>query len=420
MQNLADIVYNHLMSLFYRQYSAVFAKKIQSPYVHILFGARQTGKSTLIKSLLPAGAKTINLADPAERVRFTASPGLFSEVCKGLRHDEGVAYVFVDEAQTVPSIFDAVQSLYDADKDRYRFILCGSSARKLRMSGANLLPGRSIRHILHPLVNPEYGSEQKSESEYFPWRGVESRMVFGDLPGIAAEADDVIKADLLKTYALSYLEEEIRRETLVKDFGQFLRFLKFAAADSGGIVNFSSISRESGVSSSTVKQYYQLLEDMFVGFMVGAFSGSSRKSALSSPRFFIFDNGVRNAAAGLPLTADTVNADPGHLFEHWIGCQLWRMLSYDGSGRLSYYRTSDGAEVDFVIERGSEVLPIEVKWTDHPSIRDARHLRSFIKEHEPICRRGIVVSRCPHRLSLEDSIVGIPWWELQAELFGQT
>ncbi|MCE1195329.1 ATP-binding protein [bacterium] len=404
------------MPVFYRQYASVFAKKMQSPYVHILFGARQTGKSTLVKSLLPADAKTIDLADPAERARFTASPGLFSEVCRGLRPKEGGAYVFVDEAQTVPAIFDAVQSLYDSDKDRYRFILCGSSARKLRVSGANLLPGRSIRHILHPLVNAEYGSVQNGESGYFPWRGIESRVVFGDLPGIALEADEAIKADLLRTYALSYLEEEIRRETLVKDWGQFLRFLKFAAGGSGEIVNFSSISRESGVGASTVKQYYQLLEDMFVGFTVGAFSGSSRKSALSSPRFFIFDNGVRNAAAGLPLTIDTVNADPGLLFEHWVGCQLWRILSYDGAGRLSYYRTSDGAEVDFVIERDDEVLPIEVKWTDHPSMRDARHLRTFIVEHGSTCRRGIVVSRCPHRLALDENIEGIPWWEIQSAI----
>jgi uncharacterized protein len=400
------------MPVLYRQYSAIFASKMGSPYVHILFGARQTGKSTLIRSLLPPDAKTINLADPAERARFAASPGLFAEVCKALRPREGEAYVFVDEAQTVPSIFDSVQSLYDVDKERYRFILCGSSARKLRTTGANLLPGRSIRHILHPLVNAEYGPEQGGDDGHFPWRGIESRMVFGDLPGIAREADETMKADLLKTYATSYLEEEIRRETLVKDWGQFLRFLRFAAGDSGGIVNFSSISRESGVSAATVKQYYQLLEDMFVGFSVGAFSGSARKSALSSPRFFIFDNGVRNAAAGLPLTADTVNADPGRLFEHWVGCQLWRKLSYEGSGRLSYYRTSDGAEIDFVLELADEILPVEVKWTERPSTRDTRHLRTFIKEHGPACKRGIVVSRCPHHLALDENIEGIPWWEL--------
>ena len=237
-------------------------------------------------------------------------------------------------------------------------------------------------------------------------------MVFGDLPGIALEDDEAMKADLLKTYATSYLEEEIRRETLVKDWGQFLRFLRFAAGDSGGIVNFSSISRESGLGVATIKQYYQHLEDMFVGFSVGAFSGSVRKSALSSSRFFIFDNGVRNAAAGLPLTADTANADPGRLFEHWVGCQLWRKLSYEGLGRLSYYRTSDGAKIDFILELADKVLPIEVKWTEHPSTHDIRHLRTFIKEQGPACKRGIVVSRCPHRLALDENIEGIPWWEL--------
>jgi len=207
----------------------------------------------------------------------------------------------------------------------------------LRTTGANLLPGRSIRHILHPLIN---------------------------------------------------------------------------AGDSGGIVNFSAVSRESGVKAAIVKNYYQLLEDMFVGFSVNAFSGSPRKSALSSPRFFIFDNGVRNAAAGLPLTIDTVNADPGRLFEHWVGCQLWRKLSYERSGTLSYFRTTDGAEIDFIIESGDEILPIEVKWTESPSAHDARHLRTFIKENQARAKRGIIVSRCPHRMALDENITAIPWWQL--------
>ena len=230
--------------------------------------------------------------------------------------------MFVDEAQTVPAIFDAVQFLYDQDKERYRFILCGSSARRLSQTGANVLPGRSIRHILHPLVDAEYtrdsshGSQphndpKETEPEYFPWRSLESRLVFGDLPGIAMADDEAIKSDLLKTYAISHLEEEIRRETIIKEWSHFLRFLRCASSASGDIVNLSAISRESGVKAAQVKNYYQLLEDMFIGFTVSAFSGSARKSALSSPRFFFFDNGIRNAAAGLPLTIDTVNADPG-------------------------------------------------------------------------------------------------------------
>uniref|UniRef100_A0A7C3E887 ATP-binding protein n=1 Tax=Gracilinema caldarium TaxID=215591 RepID=A0A7C3E887_9SPIR len=280
----------------------------------------------------------------------------------------GGAIIYIDEAQTVPALFDAVQHLFDSDKERWKFILCGSSARRLRTSEANLLPGRSMRHILYPLIQEEYeGDTQRDIPESsrivsldhidepscppFPRRSLENRLVFGDLPGIALLDNDTDRADLLESYATAYLEEEIRRETLVRDWGHFLRFLKFAAGESGRIINLANVSRETGVSSQTLKGYYQLLEDMFVGFFVPPFTGSKRKSVLTSPRFFFFDLGVRNAAAGIPLVEATVNAIAGSLFEQWVGTQLWRRLAYSKSGSLSYYRTTDGAEVDFIIEK---------------------------------------------------------------------
>jgi hypothetical protein len=159
-----------------------------------------------------------------------------------------------------------------------------------------------------------------------------------------------------------------------------------------------------------VKAYYQLLEDMFIGFTVSAFSGSNRKSALSSPRFFFFDLGVRNAAAGIPLTEDSVNAMPGPLFEQWVGCQLWRRLSYGATGTLGYFRTSDGAEVDFILDTRDELIPIEVKWTENPGVKDARHLKSFMAAHKDRCTQGYIVSRCPHALAIEENIKAIPWF----------
>ena len=411
----------------YRLFASTLAAKLAKPFVHILFGARQTGKSTLLRGLLPQDTVILDLSDPQERARFAANPGLLIDLCHALPDREGGYPVFIDEAQMVSALFDAVQSLYDSDKERYRFILCGSSARKLRSSGANLLPGRSIRYALFPLVDEEYEptpgrppaagrkrlvqlQEPNRTPARFPARSIESRLVFGDLPGVALLESDEDRRDILTTYATAYLEEEIRRETVVKDWGYFLRFLKFSAGDSGGIVNLSAISRETGISSQTVKAYYQLLEDMFVGFVVPAFSGSSRKSALSSPRFFYFDNGVRNAAAKIPLTEGSVNAAPGPLFEHWVAGQLWRKLAYDGSGTLSYYRTSDGAEVDFIVKRGDTLYPIEVKWSENPTAKDARHLRAFIRDNERSCPGGVIVSRCPHILDLGDSVTAIPWW----------
>ena len=142
-----------------RFYGPILKAKIEKPFVHLIFGARQTGKSTLVKSILPSEAQIIDLSDPRERMRFATDPGLFIDVCRSLPSEQGPSWVFVDEAQTVPSIFDAVQSLYDKNKERFRFILCGSSARRLRAQSANLLPGRSVRHLLHPLLTSEYAME---------------------------------------------------------------------------------------------------------------------------------------------------------------------------------------------------------------------------------------------------------------------
>ena len=429
------------MKHYYRHFETTFGARIQRPWVHILFGARQTGKSTLIRNVLPAEAYIVNLADPAERAAYASHPEELIRLCRSMpkRHEPWT--VFIDEAQAVPDIFNAVQVLFDEDHDRYRFVLCGSSARKLRTSGANLLPGRSIKYSLYPLTTPEYrqievaglpvgsilasGSllpalqpepalreQPKATDEPFPFRSLDDRLLFGDLPGIASIDQNDDRRDLLKTYVTAHLEEEVRRETLLRDWGVFLRFLELAAAESGGILNLQALSRESGLSASTIRSHYQLLEDMFMGFMLPAYSGSSRKSVLSSPRFFFFDLGIRNAAAGLALTPDAVHANPGPLFEQWVGIELYKRLKYLGDGQLSYFRTSGGAEVDFIIERHGKAVPLEVKWTENPSLKDARHLVSFMKDHPEKADHGYILCRCSHPLALSDTITAIPWWAL--------
>jgi predicted AAA+ superfamily ATPase len=233
--------------------------------------------------------------------------------------------------------------------------------------------------------------------------------VFGELPGIAA-ANDRDRVALLRSYAAAHLEEEIRREALVKDWAAFLRFLQLAARESGQVVNHAAISRDAGVSQPTVKSHYQLLEDMFVGFSVTAWSKSPRKNVLSTSRFFLFDIGVRHAAAGLQVARSTVQADPGSVFEQWVGIELWKRLQYRGRGTLHYMRTKDGSEVDFVIEDAGKVTPIEVKWTDRPRAGDCRHLRTFLDEHRTTAKEGFVVCRCPRPMRIEDRITALPWW----------
>jgi len=288
--------------------------KLNRPYVHLLFGARQTGKSTLLNGMIPEDALRFNLADPLERSRHLANPGEFAQACRSLPANKSGQFVFVDEAQSAPAIFDAVQALYDADKTRWRFVLCGSSARKLRRTGANLLPGRSLVHHLFPLTlaeqpAPETKMPHATSPLPFPWGegtaehpfpawDLLTRLAYGALPGIVT-ADPQDRPDLLKAYAFIHLEEEIRREALVKDWGAFVRFLQLAAAESGQILNYSNLAQETGLSQLTVKSHYQLLEDMFVGIRVPAYAKSPRKNLLSTPKFIFFDLGVRHAAAGL-------------------------------------------------------------------------------------------------------------------------
>jgi len=363
---------------------------------------------------------------PAGADAAPGSPGAFAEDCRSLPADQKGQFVFVDEAQSVPSIFDAVQHLYDSDKTRWRFVLCGSSARKLRRIGANLLPGRSFYHRLHPLTLAEHPAEvppiryavsplpfpwgqgQKPERP-FPPSDLLTRLAFGELPGVVA-APESDRAELLRAFAFVHLEEEIRREALVKDWGAFVRFLQLAAAESGQLVNFAAISQESGVSQPTVKSYYQLLEDMFVGIRIEAFSRSSRKVLLSTPKFLFFDLGVRHAAAGLTATPDVVKVNPGPFFEQWVGLELWKRLQYLGEGKLYHLRTKDGAEVDFIIERGGTLTPIEVKWSDKPSVQDARHLLTFLGEHPKQAKQGYIVCRGSRPAQIHDRITALPWF----------
>jgi uncharacterized protein len=406
-----------------RWYRPRLETQIGKPFVQVLFGARQTGKTTLLNQLLPHASLRLNLADPEERTRLLADPGLFRKECEAVPTKGGPAIVYVDEAQAVPAVFDAVQVLYDLNRDRWRFVLCGSSARKLRKTGANLLPGRCMMHRLFPLVLAERPPQSEEGStprrpliplpddvelrSLFPPAGLEERLAYGELPGIVLlDCED--RQAVLRSYVTAHLEEEVRREALVRDWGAFVNFLRLAARESGGIVNFAAISKEVGLSQPTVKSYYQLLEDMFIGFPVPVYSKSPRKNLLSTPRFLLFDLGIQHAATGVRPEPNVVRANPGRYFENWVGIEIWKRLQYAGAGRLSYFRTKDGAEVDYVVELPDRTLAIEVKWTDRPSLRDVTSLVMFLRDH-PWVREGYVVCRCPRPLRLNRSIIALPW-----------
>ncbi|MGH8138802.1 MAG: ATP-binding protein [Steroidobacteraceae bacterium] len=408
----------------YRWLRDPLASRLTKPFVHVLFGARQTGKTTLLRELLSSPSLAFNLADPAERNHLLADIGAFSRACRALPAQRQPHFVFVDEAQTVPAVFDAVQSLYDQDKKRWRFVLCGSSARKLRLSGANLLPGRSLQHRLFPLTLAERPADEPPPkgarsplpfpplgdgAKMFPTADLMERLAFGDLPGIVLLADED-RAELLRGYVVAHLEEEIRREALVRDWGAFLRFLQFAAAESGEVVNYARIADDVGIAPVTVRSYFQLLEDIFVGFTVPGYSRSPRKNLTSTPRFFMFDLGIRHAAAGLTPSREIVKTDPGRYFEQWVGIELWKRLGYLGKGRLHHLRSKDGAEIDFLVEIDGDVIPIEAKWTERPKRDDARHVLKFLAERPKSSTFGFVVCRVPRPELLDERVMAIPWF----------
>jgi predicted AAA+ superfamily ATPase len=241
----------------------------------------------------------------------------------------------------------------------------------------------------------------------FPPAGLEERLAYGELPGIVLLSEED-RRPVLRSYVTVHLEEEIRREALVRDWGAFVNFLRLAARESGQIVNIAAISRDVGLSQPTIKSYYQLLEDMFIGFTVPAFSKSPRRNLLSTPRFLFVDLGIQHAACGVTPDLNVVRANPGRYFEQWIGIEIWKRLQYLGSGQLSYFRTKDGAEVDYIVELEDRSMAIEVKWTDRPSLQDVPSLVSFLRDH-PNVAEGYVICRCPRPARLSRSIVALPW-----------
>lgn len=400
--------------------------------VRLLFGARQTGKTELLRHLLAgSGARFFDLQSSAERRRFEADPGAFAREVRAL--PGSVRVVVVDEIQKVPALLDEVQGLYDTSPRRWQFYLTGSSARQLRTRSANLLPGRSHAYRLYPVCAwevaatpavepalPAPGRRQRRRrgagpsddprtAPPFPPQTLTRVLRLGSLPGIRAEGTATAEATLA-AYAEHYLEEEIRREALVRDLGPFAVFLQLAATESGRQVNVARLSQESGVPASTIKSYYQVLVDTFVGHWMTIYRGRTRKRLLTTPRFYLFDIGVRNAAAELAMPRRIPDELGGGLLEQLVAQELIARAVYSGRGhRVSFWRTSYGVEVDFVWEAPREDVPIEVKWTARPRPVDARHLETFLDEFPRRARRGLLVCRCPEPQQLTKRVRAIPW-----------
>jgi predicted AAA+ superfamily ATPase len=375
----------------------VILKKGQSV---LIFGARQTGKTTLALSF-PID-KTISLVNFEVSQRFDRHPEVFIQEIRAFHKKiNKIPLVCCDEIQKLPKLFDAIQ--YLIDEKIAQFILTGSSARKIRQdSEINLLPGRVITFFMDPLSLLELPKTELKLNQL---------LMYGSMPGILTQEDNADKEQQLMAYSQIYLEEEVKAEALVKNLNNFSEFLELAALDAGNSVNFSKLSQQIAISHTTIKTYYQILEDCLITYRVPAYLNSPTKRRLTkAPKYLFFDLGVRRLCA-----KEFVSNQPellGRYLEQLVGLELIRhQHQKQALMKLYYWRDHNGAEVDYVIKLNRKVIPIEVKLSSTPTLKMAKHLLTFIEEHHE-ADKGYIICCCPEPMLLHDKIMALPWQQL--------
>ena len=332
-----------------------------------LFGARQTGKSTILRKEFPKSV-FIDLLDSELRMRFKRRPSLLYEM---LKDKESNTIVVIDEIPEVPELLNEVHRLI-SEKDII-FVLCGSSVRKLKRKGYNTLGGRAYPCHFYPLTSNEITDFD-----------LDRALTYGLLPTHYLAKNP---KRLLAAYVDVYLKEEIQEEALARNLTGFHRFLEIAALTNGEIVNYANIASECGVSAQTIKSYFGILEDTLVGYMIPAYTKVMKRRLVQAPRFYFFDVGLTNHL----LHRDAlVRGTPeyGHAFEHFIIMELIAYIGYNHKEeQLSYWRTHTGFEVDVVI--GNAKLAIEIKSADEIAKRHMKGLKSLGDDY-PDCRKIIV------------------------------
>jgi uncharacterized protein len=330
-----------------------------------LFGARQTGKSTLLHQRFPH-ARFVDLLAADTFRELSAAPERLRQSLTGRE-----TLIVVDEVQKLPSLLDEVHLLIERNK-RLRVVLTGSSARKLRRGGVNLLAGRAWTRYLYPLVWPEYGPDNLIRV-----------LATGAIPSVL---DSPRPWDDLREYVGVYLAEEIRAEALTRSIEAFSRFLSVAALMNGEQLDFTSVGSDAQVPPRTVREFFTVLEDTLVGYMLPPYRRTRKRKAVATSKFYFFDVGVAHAAQGVTEVVPGTGAF-GRALEHLVANELRAYLSYRGSAlEITYYRSRSQIEVDFVI---GDRVGIEVKASGQVSERDAKPLHA-LGEDAPIDTKIIV------------------------------
>jgi predicted AAA+ superfamily ATPase len=332
---------------------------------YFLFGPRGAGKSTLLASAFKdRDPLVLDFLDLELVDELSLNPKRFVDRIEASK----ASIVIVDEVQKLPRMLEYVHSLIE--KKRIQFVLTGSSARRLKQKGTNLLAGRALVRELFPFSTFELGDQFD----------LTKALQRGGLPEAYLAPTDTEAADYLRAYTLTYLEKEIQQEQWVRNLDPFRRFLSIAAQMNGKIINRASIARDVGVDDMTIASYFEILEDTYIGFHLPAFDRSLRKQVRQAPKFYLVDTGIKRAlerTAAVPLLPQT--SAFGDAFEHWVVLEFLKLSRYfQPDWQLYYLMTKEEAEIDLIITRpGQPLLLVEIKSKEKVTQHDARILETL-------------------------------------------
>jgi uncharacterized protein len=356
-----------------------------------LFGARQVGKTTFLRNTYPEAIYYDLLSANTFR-ELSANPELITQ------RAQGNELIIIDEIQLLPQLLNEAQRIIVAHPQA-RMILTGSSARKLKRRGANLLGGRATEKWLGPLVSPELNFEH-----------LEDRLNRGSLPQIIESSDPM--ADL-RDYVSLYLQQEIQFEGLVRNIENFSRFLQIAALCNGKQVNFTSVASDCQITPHLLREYFQILQDTFIGFMLPAFQKTTKRKPVASAKFYLFDLGVANSL----LRRGTIEPRTelfGDALEHQVVLEVRAFLSYfNRNEEASYWRSTSKLEVDIVI---GDTIGVEVKAKSLVQDKDAKGLLALNEELH--LKRKIIVALESAPRRLKNGIEIIPIEQFLRDLWG--
>lgn len=388
-------MYSDISLIFLSMYKRLLSPSLASSF--FLFGARGTGKSTFLEEFFRSTETTwIDLLDADQENLFSNNPTALRDLVAKDRFE----WVVIDEIQKSPKLLDEVHRLIE--KGDTKFALTGSSARKLKRGGANLLAGRAFVYDMYPLTHLELRTDFN----------VLDVVNWGSLPGVFKYSDHSDKQEFLYAYVDAYLKEEIFQEQLVRSAKPFRNFLAIASQSSGTTINLQKIANGLGVDWATVRTYFDILEDTLLGFQLPPYEKSVRKRQLKSNKFYLFDIGVKRALDRTLGITVSHGQQLGPLFEHLVISEMLRLNSYSKKRyQFSYLATHSGLEIDLVVKRpGAKTALIEIKSGNSIPDNKLKHLKAITNEN-PEEFEAYCFCQEAHARKTDDGITVIPWQE---------